>query len=233
MTTNTIIAEVVKIILKHAKPTRIYLYGSRNGGEATETSDIDIAYEDPEYRDFEAIESDIEELTTLLKIDVKNLAFTEERFRSRVISTGRVLYSADKKLRFEDALYNLKRSLERLESAMSSRESLFKEGFSEFYLDIMVKRFEFTYEMSWKSIKRYLAFNGIDSTSPRSCFKEAYAMGIIADESVWLSMIEDRNLTSHIYSEEETRGILDRIDDYVAAFGGLAKELNARLEREG
>jgi nucleotidyltransferase substrate binding protein (TIGR01987 family) len=233
MTTSTIIAEVVKIILKHAKPSRIYLYGSRNGGEAMETSDIDIAYEDPGFRDFEAIESDIEGLNTLVKIDVKNLAFSEERFRSRVRSTGRVLYSADKKLRFEDALYNLKRSMERLESAMSSRETLFEEGFSEFYLDIIVKRFEFTYEMSWKSIKRYLAFNGIDSKSPRSCFKEAYAMEIIADESVWLSMIEDRNLTSHIYSEEEAQGILERIDGYVAAFGGLVKELNARLEREG
>ncbi|MCF6149855.1 MAG: nucleotidyltransferase domain-containing protein [Candidatus Kuenenia sp.] len=33
-----------KIILKHATPTRIYLYGSRATGDSGETSDIDIAH---------------------------------------------------------------------------------------------------------------------------------------------------------------------------------------------
>ena len=42
--------EIRKIILNHAKPERIYLYGSRANGEATETSDIDIAYYDKEFK---------------------------------------------------------------------------------------------------------------------------------------------------------------------------------------
>ena len=37
-----------KIILNHAHPTRIYLYGSRATGDAGETRDIDIAYDDKE-----------------------------------------------------------------------------------------------------------------------------------------------------------------------------------------
>jgi len=38
----------------------------------------------------------------VLKIDISNLARTEARFRNRVISTGKVLYSASKRLRAED-----------------------------------------------------------------------------------------------------------------------------------
>ena len=35
--------EIRKVILRHAHPIRIYLYGSRATGEAGETSDIDEA----------------------------------------------------------------------------------------------------------------------------------------------------------------------------------------------
>ena len=233
MTLNALIREVTEIILRHARPSRVYLYGSRNNGEAKPGSDVDIAFVDPDFRDMGLIEEDIAKLDTLVKIDVKNLSVTEKRFRSRVESTGRVIYSADKKLRFEDSLYNLERALSRLKEAIAKRESLFEEGFSDFYLDVIVKRFEFTFEMSWKSIKRYLDFNGIDCRSPRGCFKEAYALELISGEAVWLSMIEDRNLTSYIYSEEEARGILERVDQFVEAFDGLDLELHRRLGNEG
>ena len=37
--------------------------------------------------------------------------------------------------------------------------------------------------------------------------------------------MEQRNLTSHVYSQEEVRGILKRLDEYLAAF----EELSVRL----
>ena len=78
--------ETRKVILKHASPVRIYLYGSRATGDAGETSDIDTAYDDKEFKGHHLMN-----LPTLVKIDVKNIAFTEERFRNRVIATGKVL----------------------------------------------------------------------------------------------------------------------------------------------
>lgn len=68
----------INIIIKHAPPTRIYLYSSRATGEAGETSDIDIAYDDKECKGHYLIEEEIQKLPTLVKIDVKNIAFTEE-----------------------------------------------------------------------------------------------------------------------------------------------------------
>lgn len=230
---KALIDEVRKIILKHAKPERIYLYGSRATGEASEKSDIDIAYDDKEFKDHYLIEDEVQRLPTLLKIDVKNIAHSEERFRNRVTATGRVLYSATKKLRFEDGLYNYQRAFERFAEAVDRREELIQQGFSDIYLDLAVKRFEFTYEMAWKAIRRYLDYVGIEALYPRACFKEAFAQGLIRNQDVWLDMIEQRNLSSHVYNQDEVAGILTRLDAYKDAFVGLAAELEQRVADEG
>jgi nucleotidyltransferase substrate binding protein (TIGR01987 family) len=223
--------EIRKVILKHASPVRIYLYGSRATGEAGETSDIDIAYDDKECKGHHLIEEEIRNLPTLVKIDVKNIAFTEERFRNRVIATGKVLFSSTKKLRFEDGLHNFQKASEKFANIVDRKEEFYKEGYSDIYLDLVVKRFEFTYEMSWKCIKRYLDYIGIECHSPRDCFKEAFSQKIITDETVWIGMIEQRNLSSHVYDEEEIKEILSKIGAYKNAFQWLLQSLEERLKR--
>lgn len=64
-----IIQQVKQIILKHATPERIYLYGSFASGEHQKTSDIDIAYYDKNFLDMDAIEREVEKISTLLKIE--------------------------------------------------------------------------------------------------------------------------------------------------------------------
>jgi nucleotidyltransferase substrate binding protein (TIGR01987 family) len=230
MDVEKLVVAVRDIILRHAKPERIWLFGSRATGEATETSDVDIAFDDKDFRQSWLIDDEIEKLPTLLKIDVKNIAQTDERFRQRVMSTGRVLYSANKKLRCEDGLYNFTRALDRFREASQRREQLEREGFGDIFLDLAVKRFEFTYDMSWKAIKRCLDYLGLDAKYPRACFKEAYALGMISDEAIWLEMIEQRNVMSHVYSQDEVRGILERLDAYLAAFEELAARLGEKAK---
>ena len=219
-------------ILRHAKPDRIYLYGSRANGEAVQTSDIDIAYHDKEFKNNHLIEEEIQKLPTLLRIDVKNIAFTEERFRNRVISTGKVLYSASKKQRFEDGLYNFRKALEKFRKAVTGKDEYYNQGFGDIYLDLIVKRFEFAYEMSWKALKRYLDYIGIGCTGPRMCFKEALTQRVIEHEDIWIDMIEQRNLASHVYDEDEIKEILGKIVDYKEAFEGLFSRLEERLKNE-
>src|SRR3989338_6508826 len=229
MTKYEIIKDVARIILKYAKPERIYLYGSQANGEASAVSDVDIAYEDANFKDNYLIEKEIEGLKTLIKIEVKNLAFCEERFKNRVQSAGQAIYSANKELRAQDSLYNFIKALERFSNAVIRKEEFYREGYGDVYLDLVVKMFEFTYEMSWKTIKRYLDFIGIDCQNPRNCFKEALVQGLIAAEDVWLDMIEKRNLSSHIYDESQIKEILDRLDDYRSTFEGLKENLKAKL----
>ena len=231
MTKREIIKKVTQIILKHARPERIYLYGSQVSGDSTTASDIDIAFHDEncKYTALTGIKEEIEKLPTLLKIDIVNLHHTEERFKQRVIATGKVLYSANKKLRAEDALFNFSKALERFSSVVDREKEFAEDGYSDIYLDLVVKRFEFTYEMSWKAIKRYLDFIGIDCMNPRSCFKEAFSQELLAEEDIWLDMIEMRNLSSHTYSEEEISEILQRLDSYKQAFIKLKQTIEDHL----
>jgi len=232
MTKREIIKKVTAIILEHAKPERIYLYGSRATGDGAPTSDIDIAFDDPDFKKTHLIKEEVEKIPTLLKIDIVNLTRTEERFRKRIAATGKVLYSANKQLRAEDSLLNFSNALERFASAVDRRKEFYEKGDDDIYLDLAVKRFEFTYEMSWKAIKRYLDFTGIGCVSPRSCYKEAFAQGIITEEDVWLDMIEMRNLASHTYNEEEIKEIIDKLDRYTSAFTALKQTIAAALATE-
>ena len=226
---NLLIKKVVRIILKYANPVRIYLYGSQANGEADKLSDIDIAYDDEHFKDEYLVSEEVGKLNTLIKIDVKNIAGSEERFKNRVKSTGRVLYSASKKMRAQDGLCSFSNALDRFISVID-REQEFKEsGFEDVYLDLVVKRFEFTYEMSWKALKRYLSYLGIEARNPRMVFKEAYAQEMIDDESGWLEMIEQRNLSFHIYDETEIKEILDKRTIYRDLFLALRENLKTGL----
>jgi nucleotidyltransferase substrate binding protein (TIGR01987 family) len=224
-----IINQVKEIILKHTTPNRIYLYGSQANGEAKVGSDIDIAYDAPDFKSNYLIEEEVDKIETLLKIDVKNIAKTEERFKNRVKSSGKVIYSATKQLRAEDGLYNFASALEKYESVVKRYEEFKSEGFGDVYLDLIVKRFEFTYEMSWKALKRYLEFLGFEVKNPRQTFKEGYAQQILDNENIWLDMIEQRNLSSHIYDEIETSEILDKKENYLKAFQKLKIQLEIGL----
>lgn len=229
MERSTLVREVREIILRHAKPQRIYLFGSEASGEARSDSDIDIAFDDPSKPSLEPMREEIERLPSLIKVDVHNLAECEPRFVNRVKSTGRSIYSATKAMRLEDGLHNFGNALERFASVVERRTEFEEDGYGDVYLDLAVKRFEFTFEMAWKAMKRGLAFLGLECKSPRGCIQEAFTQGLIQDEAVWLNMIEMRNLSSHNYDESEIRILLDRMQAYKVAFVAVQSRLQDLL----
>jgi nucleotidyltransferase substrate binding protein (TIGR01987 family) len=231
MTKKQIISKVREIILKHANPTRIYLYGSTANGEAKLGGDIDIAYDDKDFKQNYLIEEELDKIGTLTKIDVKNIAKSKDRFKNRVKLTGKVIYSATKKLRAEDGLHNFSNALDRLIIALDIEDEIKKEGFGDIYLDLTIKRFEFSYEMAWRALKRYLEFLGFEPKNPRVVFKEGYAQGILKDENIWLNMIEHRNISSHIYDEYEIQEIVENAKNYKEAFLELKKEIAEGLKK--
>lgn len=222
-----IVDAVRAIILKHAAPTRIYLFGSRVTGEARPESDYDFAFDAPDATavELQAIRDDVDGLHTLYRIDVANLAGADRRFANRVHETGLVVFSATKELRAQDGLMYFERALERFRIVVTERHRWVEEGNGDIVLDVAAKRFEFTYEMAWKTLKRVLDYMGIDARAPRPVFKEAYAQGLLADEKVWLDMIEMRNLSSHVYDEHEISRILTELDRYLVAFDALLLRL--------
>jgi len=87
--------------------------------------------------------------------------------------------------------------------------------------DSAIKRFELTFELAWKAAKTYLGSKGIICRSPRECFAEAFRLGLIADNPLWLKMIEDRNLSVHTYNEKLADDIYGRLKDHLQLFGEL------------
>lgn len=231
MDTQSLIQQAKAIILHYVKPERIWLYGSHALGTAKPESDIDIAFWDDKNPNLFAIKEAVENINSLIKIDIVELSHCELRFQQRVKGQGIVLFSADKKLRAEDGLYNFSKALDKLSQVIDKQNQFTEDGYQDIYLDLLIKRFEFTFEMSWKAIKRYLEFMGLESCyNPRSCFKEAYQQKLLTNEQIWLDMIEMRNLTSHVYDESQVSSLLNKQRDFYQSFIYLRDTLQSQLD---
>ena len=71
-----------------------------------------------------------------------------------------------------------------------------------------IQFFEMCTELAWKLMKDYLEAQGyVDVASPRAAIKQAFNSGIIDDGHAWLRLLNDRNLTSHVYDENTAEKI--------------------------
>lgn len=110
--------------------------------------------------------------------------------------------------RWSEKIKDLENAVSRLDEAIKDSKkielSTLKDG--------VIQRFEFTLELSWKILKTYLMNEGIDCVNtPKSVVREAYKAGIIKNGEIWIEMIDDKNLTSHIYSQSMADDIYLRI----------------------
>ena len=93
-------------------------------------------------------------------------------------------------------------------------------------IDASIQRFEFTIELFWKLLKRILDAKGVDVRYPKDVLQEAYSGGLIDDEKVWLSMLKDRNLTSHTYNED----LADEIYEHIKKYYPILKDALQKIE---
>ena len=77
--------------------------------------------------------------------------------------------------------------------------------------EALIKRFEFTQELSWNLLKDYMVYQGeTDLTGSRDVYRRALKFGIISDEG-WMDMILDRNLSAHDYNDSKSKEVAKRI----------------------
>jgi nucleotidyltransferase substrate binding protein (TIGR01987 family) len=96
-------------------------------------------------------------------------------------------------------------------------------------VDACIQRFEFCIELTWKTLKKCLAVEGIEANTPRESVQLAYSVHWINDETAWLSMLKDRNLTSHTYKEDLALEIYHRLPNHFEAMHSLYLLLNSRF----
>ncbi|MBN1981490.1 MAG: nucleotidyltransferase substrate binding protein [Chitinivibrionales bacterium] len=130
---------------------------------------------------------------------------------------------------------NLEKAVSSLETAITIYESQ-KENLGAHERDLMrdgvIQRFEYTFELAWKTMKRYLQIYGlekIDTLSNRELFRVSFEYGLIDDAASWFDYLTDRNQTSHIYDQEIAGDVFISAQNFLADVQFLLNQLKERL----
>lgn len=111
-------------------------------------------------------------------------------------------------IRWKQRLDNLQRAYARLCQAVGANVN---DPENDLIQMALIKAFEMTFELSWKTMKDYLVYNGIDVKLPREVIKQAFANDIIIDGQTWIDMLENRNQIAHTYDEDRARETVRQI----------------------
>ncbi|MEI6564938.1 MAG: HI0074 family nucleotidyltransferase substrate-binding subunit [bacterium] len=79
-----------------------------------------------------------------------------------------------------------------------------------------IQYFEFCFELAWKTIKVAGESQGLSGlVSPRACLSQAFTMGWIQSEELWLEMLDARNRMSHTYKHQDALTVYKRLGDFL------------------
>jgi nucleotidyltransferase substrate binding protein (TIGR01987 family) len=110
------------------------------------------------------------------------------------------------------------RALARLDAALAQPPT-------ELTRDAAIQRFEFCFELCWKTLQHQARHCGTDLNSPRAAFAFARRQGWIEDESAWVEMLKARNLTVHTYNEDQAAAVFTRLPLFSHLFKDLLEAL--------
>lgn len=68
----------------------------------------------------------------------------------------------------------------------------------------LIKIFELTFELLWNTLKDYLLSNEVIVKFPRDVIKESIHYELLDPNEVWLEMLENRNLMTHVYDNKKS-----------------------------
>lgn len=117
---------------------------------------------------------------------------------------------------------SLQNSIERLDEILKDEKNVKNR-------DSAIQRFEFTIELAWKCIQKFLRGQEIICRSPKECLKEAFKFELVEDDTKWIEMFEDRNLTAHTYDEKMAEKVYGRLSGYLEIFKKLENTLADKI----
>jgi len=109
----------------------------------------------------------------------------------------------------QNALDSLKRALDRSQ----------KEPSDEEVRDAVIQRFEYSYELCFKMLKRQLeqesAFTAdIDQKPFKELIREAAIKGLLKKPEKWFDYRRARNISSHTYDEDKAQQVYESAVDF-------------------
>ena len=108
----------------------------------------------------------------------------------------------------ETKIANFSKAVIRLQDTIDEYE----KTHSDTVRDGAIQRFELFIGLAWKTTREYLIEQGFaELNSPKAVMREAYVSHIIDSQELWISALNDRNLTSHVYDEKTSNEVFSRI----------------------
>ncbi|MBS9524306.1 nucleotidyltransferase substrate binding protein [Litoribacter ruber] len=126
--------------------------------------------------------------------------------------------------RWEQRFENFQKALNKLDEAVSLSES---NQLSELEVEGLIQRFEYTYELAWKTLQDFIKHQGYnDIKGPGPVLGQAFEMGLIQNAEGWKRLNRSRELSSHTYDNETAEIIARSIcNEYLDLFLFLRKRL--------
>ena len=97
--------------------------------------------------------------------------------------------------------------------------------------DSVIQRFEYTYELSWKLLQRWLKINvSPEDAEPRTkkdLFRLGAKMQMISDVEDWFEFAEGRNSVAHTYNEKKAEYVYAIALKFLPAAKALYQELES------
>ena len=104
---------------------------------------------------------------------------------------------------------------------------------NEIYRTGIIWQFNHTLELAWKALQEILKLHGAagaETGSPREILQLGYKLGFLNDSAVWLLMLKKRNVSVHIYNEDDIDEMILLVrDSFIPAFSALEKTLQEKL----
>jgi nucleotidyltransferase substrate binding protein (TIGR01987 family) len=105
-----------------------------------------------------------------------------------------------------------------------SPEKLMRDG--------VIQRFEYTYELSWKTLKKYIKkyeAEQVEQLNIKDIYRLAAKKELIKDVTMWFDFHERRNMTSHLYSNSTAKQVYSSIELFLHEAKTLRNNIKNRL----
>lgn len=99
--------------------------------------------------------------------------------------------------------------------------------------DGTIQRFEFTFELAWKMLKRYLEHYGlerVDTLNNRDLFRMGFEHGLLGDPVRWFYYMRMRNQTSHVYNDAKAHEVFLVAREFLTAAQELATRMKEKMK---
>ncbi len=118
---------------------------------------------------------------------------------------------------------NYKRGFLLLRQAIEIKE---QRDLSQLEQEGVIQRFEYVWELAWKTLKDYLEYQGIilPSITPSATIKAGFAANIIKNGDDWMKMQVSRNKMAHAHTYN-LKKFIETIDKIEQSYLGLFQDL--------